>query len=63
MSLLQKKRLFWLFYFLSLLIMAFVIPYTLLKNVASFHGSFLFWCIFALAAIWGVERITSRWKD
>ena len=60
---LRKQRIFWALYFFTIVVLAFVIPYTLLTNVVSFYGAFLFWCLFAVAAIAGVAKITANWPD
>ncbi len=60
---LRKKRIFWAIYFLLLVILAFAVPFVFLNQVAAFHGAFLFWCLFALAAIIGVAKITAHWPD
>lgn len=60
---LRKKRILWAIYFLALVFLAFTVPYIFLSQVTAFHGAFLFWCVFALAAIIGVAKITARWPD
>lgn len=60
---LRTRRIVWFLYFFIIILAAFVVPYTLLRDVESFSGPFLFWCLFALAAIAGMWFITSRWKD
>ncbi len=60
---LRNKRIFWAVYFLVIVVLAFVIPFTLFRDTVSFNGAFLFWCIFALAAIAGVAKITANWNE
>ncbi|MDR6225954.1 hypothetical protein [Desmospora profundinema] len=48
---------------LSLIVAAFVVPYTLLANVYRWTGSFLFWILFVLAAIGVNIWIAARWRD
>ncbi len=60
---LRKKRIFWAIYSLVLVTLAFAVPFVFLSQVDAFHGAFLFWCLFALAAIIGVAKITAHWPD
>lgn len=53
----------WAGVMLALVLGAFVVPYTLLSGVDAWYGSFLFWTVFAVAAIAVNARIVLRWKD
>ncbi|KRE38939.1 hypothetical protein ASG73_00790 [Janibacter sp. Soil728] len=53
----------WLIVPLVLILLSFVLPYTLLSDVDAWYGSFLFWTL-ATAVVIGVNAvISSRWED
>jgi len=53
----------WLAWFLALEVVAFLVPYTVLRNVGRLWGAFLFWNLFALLAIASIFILTARWQD
>ncbi len=53
----------WVILFAAMIISAFIVPFVFLSNVTSFYGAFLFWTVFAVAAIAGVMVITGGWRD
>jgi len=60
----KELRLFWSILFTTMILAAFIVPYTpLLRNLTSFHGSFLFWNIFAIIVIICIGIITARWRN
>lgn len=59
----EKRGVFWLVSALVLVLLAYVVPYTVLSGVDAWYGSFLFWASFGLAAILVNAAITSSWKD
>jgi len=60
---LQGKLIGWLIWFGLLLGSAVIVPYYFLSGVESFYGAFLYWGLFALAAIVSVVVITASWRD
>lgn len=52
----------WSLFFLFLIISAYVVPY-FLSGVPKMYGAFLYWVLFALAAIIAMFSITSKWRD
>ncbi|MEW6045100.1 MAG: hypothetical protein AB1609_01255 [Bacillota bacterium] len=46
---------------LLLVLLAYVVPYTLLSGVRAWYGSFLFWVLFAVAAVGVVAWLTRSW--
>ncbi|MFC4076346.1 hypothetical protein [Salinithrix halophila] len=48
---------------LLLILAAFIIPFTLLDDVRSWTGAFLFWILFALTAVLLNAWIASKWRD
>lgn len=53
----------WLGWIVLLVISAVVVPYFFLGNVTTIYGAFLYWGLFALAAIITVGIIISKWRD
>jgi hypothetical protein len=46
-----------------LVVLAYVAPYTVLSGVDRWYGAFLFWVLFALAAMGVNFAIVRRWRD
>lgn len=46
-----------------LILLGFVIPFTLLTNVDAWYGSFLFWSVLLIAVIGLNVGITRGWRD
>lgn len=46
----------------ALVLAAFVVPYTLLRDVPLWQGPFLFWSGFGVAAIAVILRLLSGWR-
>lgn len=42
---------------------AFVVPYTLLRNVDAWYGSFLFWVVITAVVIVINAIVSKSWKD
>lgn len=59
----SKMRKGYLLWFLILLGLDYIIPYTLLKNVPKIYGSFLFYIIWSLITIISMFTIFIRWRD
>ena len=45
-----------------LVIAAFVVPYTLLRDIESFLGPFVFWTLFGMAAIAAIVHVLRGWR-
>lgn len=56
-----KKELFWGTISISLVLLAYLLPYTILANVAKWYGSFLLWTVIALLVIGVNNIITKDW--
>ena len=54
---------FWIGWFVFLLLVDFIVPFTLLARVASVKGSFLFWLIWAGVAVFSMFMMFLRWHD
>ncbi len=52
---------FWPALLAVLILAAYVVPFTLLRNVHAWYGSFLFWSLFALAVIAIIVHLTRDW--
>lgn len=59
----SKMRRGYLLWFLILLGLDYIVPYTLLKNVPRIYGSFLFYIIWSLITIVSMFAIFIRWRD
>ena len=59
------KKSFWLWvgWFAILLLVNFILPFTLLARVASVKGSFLFWLIWIGVAIFSMFMMFMTWQD
>ena len=60
---LAQARRYWVLILLILVLLAFIVPFTLLTDVEKVYGAFLFWSLFAVVTIYCLERITRRWRD
>ncbi len=59
----ERRGIFWAGAALFLVLLAYVVPYTVLSGVDAWYGSFLFWAVFGLAAILVNAAITGSWRD
>lgn len=59
----ERRGVSWIGAVLFLVLLAFLVPYTVLSGVDAWYGSFLFWAGFGLVAILVNVAITSSWKD
>lgn len=57
----ETRALTWVLW--ALILSAFVVPFTLLRHVSAWYGSFLYWSAFALAVIAIIVRLTRNWVD
>lgn len=48
---------------LVLVVLAYVVPYTLLAEVDRWYGGFLFWTVFGLMVIVAIWAMTRSWRD
>ena len=46
-----KRELFWAIICIVLILLAYIIPYTVLTDVAKWYGSFLLWVLLGLVII------------
>lgn len=59
----EHRGIFWAGVMAILLVLAYVVPYTVLSGVNRWYGSFLFWTVFGLAAIVAIWAMTRNWRD
>jgi cyanate permease len=59
----ERRGIFWAVSMLVLVVLAYVVPYTLLSGVDAWYGSFLFWTLFGAVAIAANVLITASWRD
>lgn len=60
---LAKSQLLWLSWFITLLALAYVVPYTVLVNFPRIYGAYLFWAVLALVAIASMFSVISGWRS
>jgi len=53
----------YIFGYFPLVILAYLIPFTLLQKVHKFYGSFLFWVGYSVIAIYILTRLMRNWKN
>jgi hypothetical protein len=58
-----KRELFWAIICIVLILLAYIIPYTVLTDVAKWYGSFLLWVILGLVIIVVNIIITKDWRS
>ncbi len=59
----ERKGIVWAGVVLVLVMLAYLVPYTLLSGVDRWYGSFLFWTAFGLATIAAIWMMTRSWRD
>ncbi len=59
----RRRRLAWLSTFSLIVVLDFVVPYTLLKDIASLAGSYAFWAILTAITIALGYVYMLRWRD
>ena len=58
-----KRELFWAIICIVLILLAYMIPYTVLTDVAKWYGSFLLWVTLGLVIIVVNIIITKDWRS
>lgn len=59
----ERKGIIWAAVMALLVLLAYVVPYTVLSGVDHWYGSFLFWTVFGLVAIAAIWAVTASWRD
>lgn len=59
----ERRGIFWAGAMLTLVVLAYLVPYVFLSEVDRWYGSFLFWTVFGLAAIVTIWAMTRSWRD
>lgn len=59
----ERRGIFWATVMAFLVLLAYVVPYTVLSGVDRWYGSFLFWTVFALVAIAAIWAMMASWRD
>ncbi|WP_339228454.1 hypothetical protein NSQ77_01560 [Oceanobacillus sp. FSL K6-2867] len=57
----KKNELTWALLILFIILLAFILPYTLLTNVTKWYGSFLIWLVLAFITIIINYFLTKNW--
>lgn len=59
----KNPRALWLLLVLVIILLSYIVPYTVLSDVDEWYGSLLFWTL-ATAVVIGVNAVvSSAWKD
>lgn len=59
----ENPRAIWLVPVLLLILLSYILPYTVFTDVDEWYGSFLFWTL-ATAVVIGINAIvSSAWRD
>lgn len=59
----KKLRINWIMWLIFLVSLAYIIPYLFIGGIGKVTASFLFWTLFAVAAILSTVKIISYWRD
>ena len=59
----HSNNLIWLTLFLFFIVLDFVIPYTLLRDVSNFFGAYFFWVMITVTVVVSAMIYMRRWKD
>lgn len=59
----ERRRIVWVSVILIIMLLGYVIPYTLLRTVDAWYGSLLFWSVITVATISVNVMISSAWRD
>jgi hypothetical protein len=59
----ERRGIAWAGVVFVLVVLAYVVPYTLLSTVDRWYGSFLFWTAFGLVSIAAIWAMTRSWRD
>ncbi|MEM2339183.1 MAG: hypothetical protein QXW83_03160 [Nitrososphaerales archaeon] len=59
----ERRHKLWLILFLIIVIIDFLIPYTILKDIASFYASYMFWTILTIVTIILGYVYLSSWRE
>jgi len=59
----EKKESFWIILCGLLILLAYIIPYTVLTDVVKWYGSFLLWLLLGLVIIVVNFVITKDWRS
>ncbi|WP_085522574.1 hypothetical protein [Tuberibacillus sp. Marseille-P3662] len=58
-----RQSVFWGVVVVLLVLLAYTIPYTLLRSISAWYGSFLFWAVIGALIIFANVMITKAWGD
>lgn len=59
----MRPKASWLIVIALAILAAFMVPYTLLRNVDAWYGSFLFWIVLTAVVIAVNAIVSASWKD
>jgi hypothetical protein len=59
----RPNRAWWLAPVALLIVLSYVVPYTVLRDVDAWYGSFLFWTVTTAVVIAINAVVSAAWKD
>lgn len=59
----RSGKSWWLIPVALLILLSFILPYTVFRGVDAWYGSFLFWSLVTLAVIAINAIVSADWKD
>ncbi|SET37865.1 hypothetical protein SAMN05216389_11016 [Oceanobacillus limi] len=59
----MKGKVFWGIFIIFLILLAYVLPYTILTDVHEWYGSFLLWGIIGVLTIIANLMVTKDWGE
>lgn len=59
----NKTKHFWGALIILLILLAYILPYTLLSNVQTWYGSFLLWGIIGILIVFANIMATRDWRE
>ena len=59
----ERIKALWALTFVAIIVLTFVVPYTILKDVASLWGAYAFWTLLTAITIALACVFMSRWRE
>ena len=59
----ENQRKAWLMWLIILIFSAYIVPYFIIDEIEAVTGPFLYWTIYAVAAIISTFLIINKWRN
>ena len=59
----ERRGGIWLVLLAVAILLAYIVPYTVLSGVEAWQGAFLFWTLFGIVAIGLIARLVAEWRS